>query len=64
MLKEGEVAVNDTLQLVKKADNSLTVTQLFNLVFNKNKNQEHLAIAIENTSISESKHNKLKAFIK
>ncbi len=47
VLEEGFVATNDTMILVEQAKNSITLTQFFELLFSKEKNQNHLTLAIK-----------------
>ncbi|WP_445732419.1 MOSC domain-containing protein [Mariniflexile sp.] len=63
VLEEGFVKNGDELKLIEKAQNSLTTFQFFNLFFSKEKNQEHLKLAIENEALPISKRKKLKAFL-
>lgn len=64
VLEEGYVKTGDTFELVERANISLTISQFFNLLFSKNKNQEHLKRAINNTALPLRKREKLKSFIK
>jgi len=64
VLESGFVKTGDTLKLVEKAKNSLTVSELFNLLFSKEKNQELLKLAIENDSLPKRNREKLKIFLK
>ena len=62
VLEEGNVKVNDTFELIEKAKNSLTTSHFFKLLFDKEKNQELLALAINNDAIPQRKRDKLKAY--
>lgn len=64
VLEEGEVTVGDKIELVERQDKSITSAQFFELIFAKNKNQEHLKLIIANTALPERKRDKLKAFLK
>ncbi|OYX27731.1 MAG: sulfurase [Flavobacteriales bacterium 32-35-8] len=64
VLEEGFVKTGDAASLIEPAKNSLTTYQFYNLLFSKDKNQEHLALAIENEALPLGKRNKLRAFIK
>jgi len=64
VLKEGNVTVGDTFKLVEQLEQSITVSQLFKLLFDREKNQEHLRLAIENTALPEKKRKELKRFLK
>jgi len=64
ILEEGFVKNEDTFLLVKKAKNSLTVAQYFNLIFSKEKNSELIELAIKNDALPIEKRNTLKSFVK
>ena len=59
VLQEGEVKENDEMLLIKKAEYSLTTAQLFRLIFDRDKNPEHLEKALKNQAIPMSKRKKL-----
>lgn len=63
VLKEGFVSVNDTLELIKQDKDSLSIAQFFNLLFAKEKDQNLLALAINNNSLPDKKREKLKAYV-
>lgn len=63
VLEEGYVTKSDVLVLVKKAENSVTVHQFFNLLFTKHKDQKLLKLAIQNEALPQRKRDKLKAFL-
>ena len=64
VLEEGIVITGDTITLVKSAKNSITITQFFNLLFAKDKDQKQLALIIKNDALPLKKREKLAAFIK
>jgi len=64
ILEEGFVNVGDSFELVERAKNSLTISQFFNLLYAKDKNQNLLAIAINIDALPIKKRLKLAAFIK
>lgn len=64
VLEEGFVQTGDVFTLIEPAKNSLTTHQFYNLLFSKDKNQEHLTLAIENDVLPARKREKLRAFIK
>lgn len=64
VIQEGHVAVGDAFELVKRQEKSITITQLFKLLFDRQKNQEHLSIATKHNSLPEKKHKELKRFLK
>ena len=63
VLEEGYVKTGDTLEIIEQVKNSLTTSQFFNLLFVKEKNQELLALAINNEALPFKKREKLKAFL-
>ena len=64
VLKEGFVTNGDVLKLTEKAENSLSISDFFNLLFAKEKNQTLLNLAIKNEALPLRKRKKLEAFIK
>lgn len=64
VLEEGYVTKGDAFTLVSKAPNSLTVFELYNLIYAKTKDQKLLQLAINNQAIPQRKRDKLKAFLK
>jgi MOSC domain-containing protein YiiM len=64
VLKEGYVKPNDTIELVEKAKNSISTWQFFNLLYSKEKKQEHIKLIINNNALPQQKRDKLKSFLK
>jgi len=64
VLEEGYVKTGDAFQLIQKEENSLSTSDFFNLLFAKNKNQEHLKLALKNDALPQRKKAKLLSFIK
>ena len=64
VLEPGLVQSGDDVELVKREENSLTTAQLFHLLYDKEKDQNHLKAAIINPSIPARKRDKLRAFLK
>ena len=64
VLEEGFVSINDNIELVKRAEGSLTTSQFFKLLYDKTKNQNHLKLALKNDALPERKKVKLTNFIK
>jgi len=64
VLEEGFVAVDDTFELVERAIHSLSTAQFFNLLYSKNKDQNLLALVVNNDVLPERKRAKLMRFIK
>lgn len=63
VLEEGFVKAGDVFTLIEPAKSSLTTVQFYNMLFSKDKNQEHLARAIENEALPLRKREKLRAFL-
>jgi MOSC domain-containing protein YiiM len=64
VLEEGYVKTGDIFRLIEQGTNNLTTQQYYQLLFSKDKNQEHLALAITNDAIRLKKRDKLRALIK
>ena len=64
VLEEGLIKPGDKMTLVQAAKNSLTTTQLFTLIFAKQKDQSQLALIRDNDALPLKKRQKLTAFIK
>jgi MOSC domain-containing protein YiiM len=64
VLEEGYVKTGDTFTLIEQGTNNLTTQQYYQLLFSKDKNQEHLALAINNDAIRLKKRDKLRTLIK
>ena len=64
VLEEGLIKPGDKMTLVQAAKNSLTTTQLFTLLFAKQKDQSQLALIVDNDALPLKKRQKLTAFIK
>jgi MOSC domain-containing protein YiiM len=63
ILESGFVKINDKLTLVEQAKNSLTVQDFYKLVFDKDKNQEHLKLAVNHEALPLMKREKLRTYI-
>lgn len=64
VLEEGYVNINDEFILIEKPKNSLTVYDLFQVVFSKNKDQDLLKIAVKSKAIPPKKRMLLSNYIK
>ena len=64
ILEEGYVNVDDEFTLIEHPETSLTVAELFHLVFAKEKDQELLKIAANSKAIPPKKRMLLKKYIK
>lgn len=64
VLKEGEVTVGDTFELIERVENSITIAQLFRLIFDRNKNEDHLNFIIDCEAVPLKKRIQLAAYKK
>ncbi|MDO6760149.1 MOSC domain-containing protein [Tamlana sp. 2_MG-2023] len=64
VLNEGTAQSGDTFKLIEQAENSLTTTALFKLIFDKEKNQDHLKRAVSNEALPIKLRNDLKKHLK
>lgn len=62
ILEEGFVNIDDEFTLLERPNKTLSVFDLFQLVFKKDKNQDHLKIAIESMAIPRKKRVLLRSF--
>ena len=63
ILKNGSVRSGDVLELIEASSNSLTIMQFYQLLFAREKNREHLELAIENVALPLKKREKLKKWL-
>tara|TARA_R110002167_G_scaffold76032_4_gene211954 strand:+ start:1417 stop:2055 length:639 start_codon:yes stop_codon:yes gene_type:complete len=63
VLEEGAVIAGDEMKLVQQSDNSFTVKQFFNLLYDKEKNPELVQLALSNMAVPEYKKERLKKFL-
>lgn len=63
VLEEGLVANNDQFTLMERPDSSLTVAELFHLVYAKKKNQYFLQIAANNKALDPKKRTSLGKYL-
>ena len=64
VLEEGFVKTGDTIKLVEKAKNSLSIWHFFDLLFSRKKNTEHIKLIIDNNALPKQKRDKLRRFLK
>lgn len=64
VLQKGYVNVGDNFEVAEKTKNSISIADFFKLIFDKEKNQEHLKLIVNNEAIPEKKRKELKRFIK
>tara|TARA_R110002074_G_scaffold323894_1_gene494352 strand:- start:21981 stop:22616 length:636 start_codon:yes stop_codon:yes gene_type:complete len=63
ILKEGTVNTGDTLVLIERSSNSLTVQQFYELMFLKEKPQELLSLFMANESVPQYKKDRFKKYL-
>ena len=64
ILEEGEVKTGDTFKLIEQAKDSISIYQLFELLYTENKNKDHISLIIESNSIPEQLKKRLKFFMR
>lgn len=64
VLEPGNVTVSDTIELVEKAKDSISIADFFKIIFEREKNQEHLKRIVESEAIPLRKRTQLARFIK
>ena len=64
ILEEGEVKIGDEIILVERSKNDLTVAQLFNLYYAKDKDQDLIKLAINSEALPLKKRAQLMAYVK
>jgi MOSC domain-containing protein YiiM len=64
ILKEGFVRTGDRMKLIEKATNSISIPQYLKLLCTKDKNQEHIKLAIQQHALPPKKITKLRSFLK
>ncbi|MBC3847044.1 MOSC domain-containing protein [Winogradskyella echinorum] len=64
VLEQGEVKNGDTFKLITQAKDSISIHQLFELLFAENKNKDHISLMLENESIPQRLKKRLKFFLR
>lgn len=64
VLEEGFVKTGDVLTLVNPAKDSLTTAQFYELLFAKDKNQDHIKRILKNDALPLKKRERLKTYLK
>lgn len=64
VLEQGKVKNGDTFKLIKQAKDSISIHQLFELLFAENKNKDHISLMLENESIPQRLKKRLKFFLR
>lgn len=64
VMEEGLVGINDSFILVDRPHHSLTVAELFHLIYDKEKNQALLEIAASSIALDPKKRGSLSKFLK
>lgn len=59
VLEEGDVTVDDRMELITKSKNALTIAAYFKLLYAKEKNPETIRLAINNKALSVSRREKM-----
>jgi MOSC domain-containing protein YiiM len=63
VIEEGEVKKGDTFVLVKKAADSISIWDFFQLLFSEEKNKDHIKAIIDNDALPQRKRDRLKRFL-
>jgi len=63
ILEEGEIITGDSIQLVEKASNSISIAKLFRFLNEKEKDQSQLSGILTNQYLPEYKKQKLQRFV-
>jgi len=63
VLEEGFIKTGNTFELVEKAKNSISTWQFFDLLYNKEKNTDHIKLIMDNNALPKRKRDKLKSFL-
>ena len=63
ILEEGFVKNGDTFTLIERPKSTLTISQFFNLLFSKEKNQRLIELAIQNEALPLKKRKKLEVYL-
>ncbi|WP_299115925.1 MOSC domain-containing protein [uncultured Winogradskyella sp.] len=64
VIEEGEVTTGDTFKLIESTKNSISIFQLFELLFSENKNRSHLKLLLNSESIPQRLKKRLKFFLR
>ena len=64
VLEEGPVAINDSFSLIERPEYSLTVAELFHLIYAKEKNQALLKIAVNSEALDPKERMSLGKYLK
>ncbi|MEH6535626.1 MAG: MOSC domain-containing protein [Psychroserpens sp.] len=63
ILEEGTVKNGDIFELVKKAKDSISIFQFFELLYAKDKNKDHIKSIIDNDALPQRKRDKLTSYL-
>ncbi|MBO0324229.1 MOSC domain-containing protein [Muricauda sp. CAU 1633] len=63
ILEVGQVSTGDKMELVEESKSSLTTQAFYRLLFSKEKNQEHLKLAIANDALPPGKRERLEKWL-
>lgn len=63
ILEVGKVGTGDMMELVEESQDTLTTQEFYRLLFSREKNQEHLKLAIENDALPPEKRERLEKLL-
>ncbi|WP_036383187.1 MOSC domain-containing protein [Muricauda sp. MAR_2010_75] len=63
ILEVGKVGTSDMMELVEESQDTLTTQEFYRLLFSREKNQEHLKLAIENDALPPEKRERLEKLL-
>jgi len=64
VIEEGEVKAGDTLELVESAKDSISIFQLFELLFAEDKNKDHINLILKSQVLPQKLKKRLKFFMR
>lgn len=63
LIEKGSVKAGDAVELVEESNNTLTVQQFYQLLFSRDKDKEHLKLALAHTALPNQKKVKLRKWL-
>ncbi len=63
ILEVGKVSKGDTMELAEEAKSTLTTQEFYRLLFSREKNPEHIKLAMANTALPIEKRERLEKFL-
>ncbi|MCA0154505.1 MOSC domain-containing protein [Winogradskyella vincentii] len=64
VLERGEVKTGDSFELIEQSKDTISIFQLFELLFTENKSKEHIGLIIDNDALPKRFKKRLKFFLK